>query len=237
MIAVGDGDTAALYWKLLHDEIRRRTNRRQSARIVAESLDWADFIDPRGDDGSFVRTRRRLTEAARRLVKQGAEGILLCGGPLHVHADAVRAALDEPVLHIAMATAEKLHSLQLGPAALLGPDRSTGEEKRWLAVLVEGGIRRTVHMSELDRTFVHDRLQRGLTAGTVTDELRAAFTRLSVDLKHGGARIIVLTRPELACALREEDSALPTLCAVQAHCEQVARFALEPESKLASAGG
>lgn len=223
-LSAGEPDTTALYWRLFHEEIRRRTKLQHTGRVVAESLDAAELVNPHGRNR---RAGRWLADAAQRVEKHGAQGVLLCSSSLHVHARVVRDAVDVPVLHIAMATAEKLRRVRLGPPALIGLDRPSGEERIWQAVLAKGGIKETVLPSDLDGAFVQDQLKRGLNLESATEEIRAAFTRLSVDLKHAGARVIVLTRPELAFGLREEDSVLPTLCAVHAHCELAARFALE----------
>lgn len=131
------------------------------------------------------------------------------------------------MLHIAMATAYKLNRVRLDPPAAIGLDRQSEEERNWQTVMAEGGVNKIVLPSKLENEFVQDRLRHGLTPETATDEIRAAFTRLSVDLKHTGARVIVFARPELAFALPEEDSVLPTICAVHAHCEQAALFVLD----------
>lgn len=224
-LSAGEPDTTALYWRQFHGEIRRLTGGRHSGRIVAESLDAAELQNSAMHPSPMAG--RRLAEAASRLEKRGAEGVLLCSSQLHVHADFIRRVVEMPVLHIATASAEKLRQIQLGPAAFLGLDRSVGEEKDWQRILVKHGIRNMVLPTAIDGGFVRDRLNRNLNSETASDRVRAAFTRLAVDLKHQGARVIVLTRPELAFALTEEDSALPTICALQSHCELAARFALE----------
>ncbi len=218
-LSAGEPDTTALYWRLIHDGIRQRTGKQNSGRIIAESVDSVELAD--------TGAGRRLADAARRIERHGAQGVLLCSSPLHVFAKSVRAAVDVPVLHIAMATADKVRRVQLEPPALVGLDRLTGEERIWQTIMEECGINEIVLPSKLDRQFVQDQLRRGLSAETATEEIRAAFIRLSVDLKQAGARVIVLTQPELAFALREEDSVLPTLCAVHAHCEQATLFALD----------
>lgn len=217
-LSAGEPDTTALYWRLIHDEIRQRTGHQHSGRIIAESVDAMDLADSRAD--------RRLADTARRIERHGAQSILVCSSSLHVFAKAIRDAVAVPVLHIAMATTDKLRRVQLAPPALVGLDRLNGEEREWQKILAGGGIREIVLPSKLNSEFVQDQLRRGLSAETATEEIRAAFIRLSVDLKHAGARVIVLARPELALALREEDSVLPTLCAVHAHCEQATLFVL-----------
>lgn len=226
-LSAGEPDTTGLYWRQFHEEIRRLTGRRHSGRIIAESLDAAELRaeavgvhDPR-------RAGRRLAEAARRIERRGAKGVLLCSSALHPHAETVRNAVGIPVLHIASAMAEKLRRVGLHPPALLGLDRARGEERAWQRVLAACGIKETILPTMIDSGFVQEQLRRGLNSETAADEIRAAFIRLSVDLKHTGARVIVLARPELAFALPEEKSVLPTICALQAHCELAARFVLD----------
>jgi len=220
-LSAGEPDTTALYWRLFHDEIRRRTGCQHTGRIVAESIDGSALAE--------TTRGRRLIAAARRVEKHGARGVLLCSPALHVLAPAIRDAVTVPVLHVAMAMTAKLRELRLAPPALLGVERNSGEQQFWQSTLAEDGVKKTIWPTALDTSFVQDQLRRGITPESVTDEMRAAFIRLSVDLKHAGARIIVLTRPELSLALREEDAVIPTLCMVQAHCEQAANFALDRE--------
>jgi aspartate racemase len=217
-ISTGEPTTVALYWQLLLGETLQKNQGKHAPRILAEHLHVS--ADSRNAVG-------KLQDAARRLENNGAQAIVLGTGLLQTSAGVINEVVDVPVLHISGATAAKLQRLRLRPPALLGLSRSPNEEREWRTTFATAGIKEVILPTHLDRSFVDDQLARGLDEVTATSDIRAAFTRLSVDLKHAGARVIVLTRPELAWGLREEDTVLPTLCAVRAHCEAAVTFAVE----------
>jgi aspartate racemase len=122
----GTGWTStALYYEHVNRGIAQRLGGLHSARLVIDSLDFAEFaaLEHAGDwDGAAQMN----VDAARRLIASGADGVLMACNTSHKFYDTVAQSIDVPVLHIADAAAERL----VGDRRADAPDHGGGARDR-----------------------------------------------------------------------------------------------------------
>ena len=111
-------ESTALYYRWINEGVRDRLGGLHSARIAMVSVDFAE-IERMQAAGAWDEAGAALAGEARRLVAAGADGIVLCTNTMHKVADAIEAATELPLLHLADATAERVAAAgvrRVGPA-------------------------------------------------------------------------------------------------------------------------
>lgn len=107
------------YYRIINERIRDKLGGLHSAKLVLHSVDFAE-IEALQHAGDWLTAGALLAGAARGLRTAGAEAIVVCTNTMHLVAPAIEAAVDIPLLHIADATAERIHAAGLACVALLG---------------------------------------------------------------------------------------------------------------------
>jgi aspartate racemase len=208
-------ESSVEYERLMTDEVRRRLGPQHSPDMLLRSYDFAE-IEALQAAGDWDAAAARLAADARRLQDAGAGLIVLCTNTMHRVAEAVEAALDVPLLHIADPTARAVHAAGLGRVGLLGTRytmeqdfyRGRLEERHRLAVLVP---------DEPDRTTVHDVIYRVLVQGVVRDRSRRAYLDVIDRLVERGAQGIIAGCTEIELLVRPEDVACPYFPTTRLH--------------------
>ena len=118
--SAGTGWTStALYYEHINRGIAQRLGGLHSARLAIESLDFAEYAALE-QAGSGMRSAQMNVDAAKRLGRGGAEGVLMACNTSHKFYDTVAAKLDVPLLHIADAAADRLVADRRTNVAVLG---------------------------------------------------------------------------------------------------------------------
>ena len=143
--------TAEAY-RLLNEQIAQRLGGSHSARLLVWSTDFAD-IETLQAAGRWDTAGQILADAAQRLEAAGAEGLLLCTNTMHRVADAISAAVDIPLLHIADATAQRIQADGHVRVGLLGT-RFTMEEAFYRDRLSDHGLQVLTPDAD-DRAEIH----------------------------------------------------------------------------------
>src|SRR3954447_10116428 len=95
--------STALYYDHINRGVARRLGGLHSARLAIESLDLAPLAELELS-GDWDAVAGIVTDAAKRLVEPGGDGLLIASNPGHKVCNAVAAAVSVPVLHIGDAT-------------------------------------------------------------------------------------------------------------------------------------
>ena len=102
-------ESSAEYYRTLNEAVRDRLGGLHSADCVMHSVDFTTVeVLQRGD--RWDEAARLLTRHARGLERAGAQCLVLCTNTMHRVADEVQAGIDIPLLHIADATARRVHA-------------------------------------------------------------------------------------------------------------------------------
>ncbi len=213
-------ESTAVYYRLLNEEVRDRLGGLRSARIVLESVDFAD-VEALQLAGDWDGAGELLAGVARRLEAAGADLLLIATNTMHVVAGAVAAATSVPLLHIADPTRAALERDGHTRVGLLGT-RYTMEQDFFIDRLgPRAGAREEGHdavgASGLDvvvpdaagRDLVHEVIFAELCRGIVTPASRDAYLAVIADLAARGATAVILGCTEIDLLIDPADPALP----------------------------
>jgi len=112
-------ESSLLYYRLINSGINQRLGGLHSAQLLMYSLDFA-AIEKLQHEGDWDGAAKILIDGARRLEAGGADFFLIGTNTMHLVADAVAAAVDIPLLHIADATGAILQQNGVRRVGLLG---------------------------------------------------------------------------------------------------------------------
>ncbi|MCG8455860.1 MAG: amino acid racemase, partial [Holophagales bacterium] len=119
-------ESTELYYRSINEAVKRRLGGLHSAPIAMVSVDFQP-IEELQNRGDWVAAGELLARAARQVEAAGADFLLICTNTMHRVAPQIESAIGIPLLHIADATAERIHSRGLRRIGLLGT-RFTMEE-------------------------------------------------------------------------------------------------------------
>jgi aspartate racemase len=217
-------ESSAEYYRLVNELVRERLGGLHSARVVLDSVDFAD-IEALQASGDWTEAGALLAGRARALELAGADLVALCTNTMHQVVDAVQAAVSVPVIHIADAAAGALTTAGVRRAGLLGT-AFTMEKDFYRDRLALHGID-TITPSAADRATVHRVIYDELVVGVVRDESRAAYRSVIERLVADGAQGIILGCTEIELLVSAADSPVRVFPTTRLHAESLVRLALE----------
>ena len=217
-------ESTAHYYALLNRMIRARLGGFHSSRLLLWSVDFAEIerlqVAGKWDEAGVI-----LAEAARRLEGAGAEAILICANSMHITADAVKAAIEVPLIHIADATAAALNLLNARKPLLLGT-RYVMEMDFYRARMRELGMPTIVPDAE-NRARLHAIIFDELVMGRTEPSSKAALLAMIEAARvRDGADSVIFGCTEIGLLLTAEESPIPAVDTSEAHVRAGIDFAL-----------
>jgi aspartate racemase len=211
------------YYRLVNERVAEVRGGHASARVVMESLDFAEIRDCQ-TSGDWERAGRLLAGAGRRLEASGADVLLICANLMHKVAPDVEAAVDVPLLHIADTLAG--HALAHGwsRVGLVGTWWVMDEDfyaDRLRAAGLTVDVPPHEDKVEIDRIVFEE-----LTQGRVLDASRAAYVGAIERLRDAGSEALASACTELELLVGPDDSPLPLLESMRIHALAAADWAL-----------
>ena len=215
--------STALYYEHINKGVAQRLGGLHSARLCIESLDLAPFAakELSGDwDGVAADT----LDAAKKLEKSGAEGIIIACNTVHKGYDVVAANVRVPVLHIGDAMGDRLVADRRTRVALLG-SRFTMTEPFIRSRFEERGINLApispAWMQEVDRIIFEE-----LAAGRVVRDSQRKLKTLITELAKQKVQAIVLGCTELVLAVDVKANVLPVYDTTAIHARAAVEWML-----------
>ena len=215
--------STALYYEHINKGVAQRLGGLHSARLCIESLDLAPFAakELSGDwDGVAADT----LDAAKKLEKSGAEGIIITSNTGHKVYEAVAANVGVPMLHIADATADRLVGDGRTKVALLGT-RFTMTEPHIRSRLEARGISlapvEPEWIREVDRIIFDE-----LAAGRVVRDSQRKLKTLITELSKQKVQAIALACTELVLAVDTRANVLPVYDSTAIHARAAVEWML-----------
>jgi aspartate racemase len=225
--------STALYYDHINRGVSRRLGGLHSARLAVESVDLAPLakLELSGDWDGVAAI---MSEAARNLVRSGADGLLIASNTGHKAFNAVAATVNVPMLHIGDAAADKLAADNVTRAALLGT-RFTMTEPHVRSRLEERGIAlapvEQKWIDEVDRIIFEE-----LAAGQVVRDSQRKLKTLIADLARQKVQAVVLGCTELVLAVDTRANVIPVYDTTAIHSRAAVEWMLaEPEAAKAAA--
>lgn len=211
------------WYRLANERVATRLGGYHSARILLDSLDFAEIEALQAQDdwdsaGALLADRARALEAA------GAEILVLATNTMHLVADRITDAVGIPFLHIADAAGAAVSGAGLATVGLLGT-AFTMEKPFYAEKLAAHGIRTLVPDAD-DRRTVHAVIYDELVHGVVRDESRRAYVEVVDRLIARGAEGIVLGCTEIELLLSADDVPVPVFPTTSLHVDAAIAAAL-----------
>lgn len=212
------------YYRHINEAVRERLGGLHSARLVLYSLDFHE-IEALQRQGDWAAAGTLLADAARRLESAGADFLLLCTNTMHKVADAIEAASDLPLLHIADPTAAAIQAAGLQRVGLLGT-RFTMEQPFYRQRLEDRHGIQVLVPDEPDRAEVHRVIYEELCRGVVSEASRQAYRQVISRLVARGAQAVILGCTEIGLLVRADDAEVPLFDTCVLHAQAAAERAL-----------
>lgn len=213
------------YYRQINETVRDQLGGLHSAKIVLFSVDFHE-IEVLQRTGNWHAAGQCLADAARSLQAAGADFIVLCTNTMHKVSEAIEAAVEIPLLHIADPTAQAIRTAGLHKIGLLGT-RFTMEEAFYKQRL------QTLHGIEVlipdaaDRDIIHRVIYEELCLGQIKDASRLAYQAIIEKLISQGAQGIILGCTEIALLVGPQDARVPLFDTASLHARTAAKRALQ----------
>jgi aspartate racemase len=224
--------STALYYEHINRGVAHRLGGLHSARMAIESLDLAP-IAAMELSGDWDGVANATIEAAKRLQKSGAEGLLIASNTGHKVYDAVAANVDVSMLHIAEATADRLVADGRKRVALIGT-RFTMTEPHVRSRLESRGIALApidpMWIPEIDRIIFEE-----LAAGLVVRNSQRMLKTLITELEKQKVQAVVLGCTELVLAVDVRANVLPVYDTTAIHARAAVEWMLAEEEQARAA--
>jgi aspartate racemase len=224
--------STALYYEHINRGIARRLGGLHSASLVIESLDLGP-VAAMELSGDWDGVAAVMTDAAKRLVKSGAEGLLIASNTGHKLYNAVASAAGVPVLHIGDATADQLIADNRSRVALLGT-RFTMTEPHVRSRLESRGITLAPvndrWIGEVDRIIFEE-----LAAGNVVRDSQRKLKTLIAELARNKVQAVVLGCTELVLAVDTRANTVPVYDTTAIHSRAAVEWMLSEEAAARAA--
>ena len=212
------------YYRLINRMVRDELGGLHSAECLMVSFDF-DRIEALQTRGDWHGAGIVLADAARTLQTAGADGVLICTNTMHKVADAVQAAIDIPVLHIADGTGVAVQDAGIARVGLLGT-RYTMEQDFYRQRLVDRSGLDVIVPDEAGRQTVHDVIFDELVRGIIRDESRRAYQHIIASLVDAGAQGVILGCTEIGLLVKPADSPVPVFDTTALHAQAAVAWML-----------
>lgn len=218
-------ESTTTYYSRLNQQARERLGGLHSAELLMHSVDFARF-EARLQRGAWDELAGELATLARSLQAGGAEMVLLCTNTMHKVADAVQAAIDIPLLHIADCVAGGVRAAGCRRPLLLAT-RQTMEEGFYLDRLrAKGDIDPLVPSDPATREMIQRVIFDELCRGVVREDSRRAFCAAIAAGQRAGADSVILGCTEIGLLIGPDDTDLPVFDSTLLHADAALEMAL-----------
>ncbi|HLM39430.1 MAG TPA: aspartate/glutamate racemase family protein [Microvirga sp.] len=219
-------ESSAEYYRIVNQEMQKRLGGVHSARSLMWSVDFGE-IERLQHRGEWDRLAGEMKDAALRLERGGADFVVLCTNTMHRLADAVVAAVEIPLLHIADPTAQRIKAAGFERIGLLGTAFTMEQD------FYKGRLRDHYGLDVMipdarDRRVVHEIIYKELVVGEIRPESREAYRAVMARLIERGAQAIILGCTEIMLLVSDRDSAVPLYDTTTIHAVAAVDHALTP---------
>lgn len=205
-----------LYYQILNDLTAQKYTDKSSCKVVINSFNFAE-ISEHQSNGRWELLDDMMKESGKALQAAGAECILICANTMHLCIEAVRSAVNIPVIHIAEATANEIKRQGLQKVALLGT-KYTMEKTFYTDVLLNRGIGACIPALE-DRNTIHEVIYSELAKGELNPSSKQKYLNIIDKLIQDGAEGIILGCTEIPLLIKPEDVSVPTFDTTKIHAQ------------------
>ncbi|GGE31002.1 aspartate/glutamate racemase family protein [Psychroflexus planctonicus] len=167
--------------------------------------------------------QQKYLEVSQKLIKAGAEAILICANTPHMAADFVQPKINVPILHIADATAEEAKKMGYKKLGLLG-NKPTMTKAFLKDRIAEKHDLQVCIPDEKEVQQSHYFVSKELTQGKFTQEAKDFYVKQIIAFKNRGVDAVILGCTELPILLKDVQTELPVLSTTDLHIQMATNF-------------
>lgn len=217
-------ESSAEYYRLINEAVKQRLGGLHSAQILMASVDFAQ-IEAYQHNGEWDKAGSLLADIAQRLVRAGAECIVLCTNTMHKVAPVITSALPVPFIHIADATAHQIVAHGITRIGLLGT-KYTMEQDFYKGRLIEQFGLEVIVPSPAERADVNHIIYDELCLGIISEESRLRYQTIMANLVAHGAQGIILGCTEITLLVGTTDTSVPVFDTTRIHAHAAVKFSV-----------
>ncbi len=212
------------YYRLINQQVNEKLGGVTSAKMIVWSAEFAEIKRLTvADDWDGLAAI--ISSAAQKLEQAGADCILIGANTMHKIADAVQAAVNIPLIHIAEVTADAVAEQHLKKVALLGT-KYTMQLDFYKKKLAEKEIETIIPDDAEDIEFINDAIYEEMGKGLFLPKTKAGFIRIINALVAQGAEGVILGCTEIPILIKQEDSPVPVFDTTAIHVNAAVALAL-----------
>ena len=218
-------ESTQLYYRIINEAVRERLGGHHSAPLVLASLDFAP-LHAMQHAGDWEGVGAVLADAARRLERAGAEGLVLCTNTMHKLADRIEVATPLPLLHVVDLLRAELARHGVRRVGLLGT-RFTMEQDFYRERLSRDGGPAVLVPDADGRELVNRVIFDELVQGRVEAASRQGYLAVIEALVDAGAEAVILGCTEIGLLVADGDAAVPLLDSTTVHARHAAAWCMD----------
>jgi aspartate racemase len=201
-------ESSRLYYETINREVQKRLGGVHSAKVFLWSFDFGEISELQRT-GRWDAATARMTDAALRLARAGADFLVIACNTMHLVADEVEAASGIPLLHIADPLGKKLKADGISRAGLLGSCFTVEDDR-----IIKGRLARcygidTIVPEKRDAIEVDRIILEELACGRFLDSSRARYREIIARLAARGAEAVILGCTEIPLLVAPRESSVP----------------------------
>ena len=221
-------ESTELYYRLLNRHARDRLGGNHSAKLMISSFDFAEMVDPY-EAQDWPRFIDVAVKSAERLKAAGVDGVIICSNTTHKAADAVRAAINLPLIHLLDVLGAEIKAQNSKKPLLLGtPETMNGDFYRPY-LLDHHDIDCLVPNAD-DQHLVDRIIFDELCNGEVKETSRQAYIDIIERNRALGADGVILGCTEIALLIEQQHTNLSVFDTTRLHAAAASRFQFDEAS-------
>lgn len=217
-------ESTVTYYQMLNRFTREQCGGLHSAQLLLWSFDFAEIEELQANN-DWATATQHMVAAAQRLETGGAQCIVICTNTMHKMADAVQAAINVPLIHIADATAAAIKSTSITKPLLLAT-KYTMEQDFYKGHLREKHGINVAIPNDAERDIVHQIIYDELCQGTIKDTSRSEYQKIVQTALDKGADAVIFGCTEVGLLLNATDVPVTTFDTTELHAKAALQFAL-----------
>lgn len=194
------------YYKIINSEVRKVLGGCSSAELIIESFNFKE-IEEMQFNGDWNGLAIKMSQAAQRLEKAGAEYIVICTNLMHKVAPFVQANVSVPLIHMVDSVAKEILKRKMDKVGLLGTIFTMEEDFYSMKLLEDYGIE-TIIPGIDDRNEVSRVIYEELCCGIINEKSKQKYLQIIDNMKENGAQGIILGCTEIPLMLTDANVSL-----------------------------
>ncbi|PLX02067.1 MAG: aspartate racemase [Marinilabiliales bacterium] len=217
-------ESTKVYYEIINEQVKQKLGGFHSCKCLIYSVDFAEIQKLQHED-KWEELDILMADAAKRLQIAGADFIVLATNTMHLCVEAIKEAVEIPILHIAQATSSAIINKNINTVALLGT-KFTMEKDFYKSILTKNNIE-VITPNEQERDIIHNIIFGELVQGIIKDESRNKFMAIISRLQLQGAEGVILGCTEIPLLISSDDVEIEVFNTTRIHAEKAVEMALK----------